>query len=253
MRELLDGLMSIPRAFNLIGTNKIFKYVVIAGIFGLVIGVSLGLLIYFNYDNVGHWVAGLWPWQWGDDIFSSISKWLVLLLSLVIMAFSFKYIVIILLAPILSYISEVIEEELTGVKGKPFRVSRLMYEIGRSLRLNLRNIFKELFYTILLFILSLLPIPGIRLITTPAILAIQSYYMGFGNLDFLLERHYNYKDSLRFVQRYRMLAIGNGLGFLILFAIPLVGFILAPVLSAIAATVEGIERLDEFELENQLQ
>ena len=44
-----------------------------------------------------------------------------------------------------------------------------------------------------------------------------------------------------------MMAIGNGLGFLVLFAIPLLGVILAPTLSVIGATVEGVERMDEFD------
>jgi CysZ protein len=247
MRELFDGVTSIPRAFSLIGTNRILKYVVLAGIFGLIVGISLSAVIYFYYDDAGAWLAALWPWEWGEGTFASISKWVVLIFAILFLFFSFKYLVIILLAPILSYISEVIEEELTGNKGKPFSIKRLFYEIGRSLRINIRNIFKELFYTIILFFISLLPIPGVRLITTPLIIAIQAYYMGFGNLDFFLERHYNYSESLSFVRKYRMLAIGNGLGFLILFSIPILGFILAPTLSAIAATVEGIERMDEFD------
>jgi len=247
MKELIDGLTSIPRAFNLIGSDKILRYVVIAGIFGLIIGVSLSLLIYFNFDDIGVWMSGLYPFEWGKSVAMTISKWLALFLAIIILAFSFKYIVLILLSPILSYISEVIEEELTGVKSKPFSVKKLFFEIGRSLRINLRNILKELFYTIILFIISLFPIPGVRLLTTPAIIAIQAYYMGFGNLDFLLERHYNYKGSVKFVEKYRMMAIGNGLGFLMLFAIPILGFVLAPTLSVIAATVEGLERMDEFD------
>jgi len=42
------------------------------------------------------------------------------------------------------------------------------------------------------------------------------------------------------------MATGNGLGFLLLFSIPVIGFILAPTLSVIGATVEGLERLDEM-------
>jgi CysZ protein len=253
MRELLDGLAGIPRAFDRIGSDRIIKYVIIAGFFGLFIGVALGLIVYFSYDNIGAWVSGLWRWDWGSQAFDAVSKWLVLIFALFLLAFSFKYIVIILLAPILSYISEMIEEEYTGIKGKPFSFSRLFFEMGRSLRINIRNILKEIIYTLLLFLLSLLPIPGIRLITTPWIIAIQAYYMGFGNLDFLLERHYNYRDSVRFVRRYRMMAIGNGLGFLILFAIPLAGFILAPTLSAIAATQDGLERMEEFDREMEFE
>ena len=248
MGDLIDGIMGIPRAFSLIGSRRIVRYVIIAGMFGLILGVALGLIIYFSYDDIGRWLQAIYPWEWGSDVIAAISKWLALLLGLILLVFSFKYLVIILLGPILSYISEIVEEELTGNKGQAFNIRRLFYEIGRSLRINLRNIIKELLYTILLFFAGLFT--GLSFITAPIILLIQAYYMGFGNLDFLLERHYSYRESVRFVESNRLLAIGNGMGFLILFAIPIIGFILAPVLSAIGATVEGLERMDNFDLQN---
>jgi CysZ protein len=246
VRDLIDGFLGIPRAFELLSTRKIGKFVIIAGLFGLIIGIGLSLILYYNFDNIGDWLVGLYPFEWGRSVVLAIGKWIAFLLGFLILAFSFKYIVIILLSPILSHISEVIEADLTGNTSQPFSVGRLFNEIGRSLRINSRNIFKELFYTIILFFIGLFPIPGIGILTTLTIVGIQGYYMGFGNLDFLLERHLNYKDSVRFVKNNRMMATGNGLGFLLLFSIPVIGFILAPTLSVIGATVEGLERLDEM-------
>jgi len=244
IRELTDGFLGIPRAFELLGSRRIGKYVLFSGLFGLLVGVGLSLLLYIYFDDAGNWISSAYPFEWGRDFVGTISKWLVLLIGILLLAFSFKYIILIVLSPILSYISEVIEEELTGKSSKPFSISRFGYEMSRSVRINTRNIFKELFYTAILFLISMFPLPGIRLITTTAILLIQAYYMGFGNLDFLLERHLNFRQSVAFVRNYRWMAIGNGLGFLLLFAIPVIGFILAPTLSAIGATVEGLERLE---------
>ena len=243
MRDFIDGLLAIPRSFRLLGTKKVLNYVLISAVFGLVVGVSLVALLYFYYDDLGDLLTNLYPWEWGSRVVAAVSKWMALLFGLIMLVFFFKYLIIILLAPILSYISEVIEEEITGQKSKPFSIPKVLRELGRSIRINLRNIWKELLYTVLLFFLGLFT--GLSFITAPVILLIQAYYMGFGNLDFLLERHLNFSESVRFVRNNRMLAIGNGLGFLILFAIPVIGFLLAPVLSVIGATVEGLERLEE--------
>ncbi len=71
----------------------------------------------------------------------------------------------------------------------------------------------------------------------------QSYYAGFGNLDFALERHYRYADSVRFVQRNRALALGNGAVFMLLL-FTFAGFLVALPLGTVAATIETVKRVD---------
>jgi CysZ protein len=74
-------------------------------------------------------------------------------------------------------------------------------------------------------------------------LVIQAYYAGFGTMDYTLERHYNYKNSIRFVQKHRGIAIGNGLGFMLLLLIPVIGIIIVFPLSVVAATKNTVAEL----------
>ena len=70
---------------------------------------------------------------------------------------------------------------------------------------------------------------------------VQSYYAGFGNMDYTLERHYNYKDSINFVRRNRGIAIGNGLVFIMFLLIPFIGVILVLPLSVTAASLSTVK------------
>jgi len=79
---------------------------------------------------------------------------------------------------------------------------------------------------------------------------VQAFYAGFGSMDFTLERHFNLNDSVRFVRRYRGVAIGNGAIFLLLLMTGL-GFLIALPISTVAATSEVVKRLPmEKEISN---
>ena len=79
-------------------------------------------------------------------------------------------------------------------------------------------------------------------------LLLQAYYAGFGNMDFFLERHYGVKGSASFVRRYNGAAFANGVIFLLILLIPVIGLVLAPFMATIAATKVCYDRLlDEEE------
>ena len=78
------------------------------------------------------------------------------------------------------------------------------------------------------------------------IFLVQSYYAGFGNMDFFMERHLNNRDSRRFVSNNKGVAVANGAVFLLLILVPFVGVFVAPTFATIAATLSGIELLDEY-------
>ena len=86
-------------------------------------------------------------------------------------------------------------------------------------------------------------IPVIGVFSTILLFLIQSYYAGFGNIDYTLERHFNYKESIDFVKNHRGLAIGNGIVFMLLLFVPVLGIILVLPFSVISATKVTVEEL----------
>ena len=135
----------------------------------------------------------------------------------------------------MSMVSEKIELKKTGGKPVPFSMARSIKSLVRGLRIALRNITKELFLTLLLLLLGLVPVVGIA--SAVLIFLVQANYAGFGACDFYMERHFSVKESIRFIRKNRGVAIANGAIFLGLLAIPIVGFFLAPILTAIGATL----------------
>jgi CysZ protein len=73
----------------------------------------------------------------------------------------------------------------------------------------------------------------------------QAYYAGFGNMDYTLERHFKYRESVKFVKKHRGLAIGNGIVFMLFLLIPVLGVILVLPLSVTSASLRTIEVLEK--------
>ena len=107
----------------------------------------------------------------------------------------------------------------------------------------------ELLLTIPILLVGLIPIIG--LVSTVLLFLMQAYYAGFGNMDYTLERHYDYNKSIQFVRKNKGQAIGNGIVFMLFLLIPIVGVILVLPLSVTAATVQTVDLLDP-EMKQQL-
>jgi CysZ protein len=86
-------------------------------------------------------------------------------------------------------------------------------------------------------------IPLVNIISSILLFFVQAYYAGFGNIDYTLERHFKYKDSIHFVRKHRGMAIGNGIVFILFLLIPIVGVILVLPLSVTAATTQTVKQL----------
>jgi CysZ protein len=77
---------------------------------------------------------------------------------------------------------------------------------------------------------------------------VQSYYAGFGNMDYTLERHFKYRESINFVKSHRGYAIGNGIVFNAVLLIPIIGIILVLPVSVTAASKATLELLQQQKL-----
>jgi CysZ protein len=239
--DLKDGFSSYFDALGLMRKYRLWKYAVWAGLVSLVIVFLGGFSSYALADDLASLLTGWLGFLPEEGIFSSIAEWLSGILILLVFLIFYKYIVLIVMAPFMSPLSEELENRLNDdYEPIPFSLSLALKDLWRGLRINIRNLFKELMYTLLLFIASF--IPGAAVITAPLIFIVQSYYAGFGNMDYYLERHLNVSESARFVRDFKGLAIGNGIVFILLLMIPVVGLFLAPTLATAAATQECEKR-----------
>ena len=242
MRGFFQALDDYGEAIHLVSRLRLGIYFVIPALISILIGAGIMMLIIAIGDNIGNWLGSLYPFEFGAKWAVRISRWLGYILLGIIALFSFRYIIIILLAPFLSPLSLKVERYLDeGRTDGAWSVGQLFREIQRSLRINVRNIFRELMWTIFFFILHWIPLIG--WFSSLFIIGIQAYYSGFGNMDFTLERHLNYRQSIQFVRENRGLATGNGIIFILMLMVPLIGLLVGPPLAVIAATIGTVRRL----------
>lgn len=245
LRDISDGINSYFKIFPLINRFHLKRYFFVSGLISLLIGMLLFFAVRSFYSGLGDWMESFYRWDFGRSFIESASNWIAGGLIGIIALLCYKYIVMILLSPIQSIISHRVESGINGFEtNQKLTVGTFFKDLYRGLGITLRNLSKELFFTLILLILSLFP--PIAFVTGPAILLVQAYYAGFGNMDYYMERHFNMKDSASFVKRYKGLAIGNGAVFLLMLFVPIIGFILAPTFATIASSVEVHKRMENF-------
>ena len=154
------------------------------------------------------------------------------------------YMIIILMSPVFSYLSERTEKIKTGVE-YPFSLKQLVKDVLRGLIIAIRNFSIELLLTLLMFIVSFIPIVG--WLAAIMLFFISSYFYGFSFMDYALERkQLSLKQSIQFMRENKGLVIANGFVFSLCLIIPFAGVLLssfAAIVSVVAATL-AISEMD---------
>ncbi|WP_242203430.1 EI24 domain-containing protein [Aestuariivivens insulae] len=236
------GINAYFGAFGLISKLKLWKYFVVPMLISLITAIVISVMAYGLSDNVGTYISKAWIWEWGKQTFSTISNVIGGLVIIVIGLILFKHIIMALSAPFMSPVSEKIETHITGNPSHSHRNTSFLQQLWRGIRINGRNLFMELVLTIPILLLKFIPV--VNIFSAILLFLVQAYYAGFGNMDYTLERHFKYRESLHFVRQHRGLAIGNGIVFLLFLLIPIVGVILVLPLSVTAATLKTVEALE---------
>ncbi len=121
------------------------------------------------------------------------------------------YIVVVILSPLLSFLSERIEKILTGNKYK-FSLIQLMHDIRRGLKIALRNISWEYFIIVLMIGLTSFMDSSFKDFLVLAVtIPIGFYFYGFAFMDYINERRrLNIQQSIYFVSKHKGLAVAIG-------------------------------------------
>lgn len=242
LQDILSGTSAVLDGIRLIRKYRLWLYMILPGLISLIVGVGAYLLIFPLKGQLGDFLLGWWPWEWGSGFIEKAELWLGGALITLFFLFIYKYLVLILAGPFMSLLSEQLEHKMYPERPSTgFSIPRMLRETWRGLVITLRNIFREIGLTILLLLSGL--IPGMQPIVPVAIFLVQAYYAGFGAMDYTLERYYNIRETASFVGENRALTMGMGAGFLLLLFIPVLGFLLAPPLITAGSTPLVLERI----------
>lgn len=239
-----SGISCYSEAFSLLTKPQTLKYVLWIGLISIILGfLIVGGTIYNGWasyvDILATWDEHIGIWEKTKVVLWEILPLIVwVLLSFLL----YKNIVLIVCSPIISPLSAAVEKMVRGkVNETPIPFGNM---ISRSIHIALWSTLREILFTLPCLLLNLIPVIG-SIAATVAIFIIQSYYAGANYSDFILERRgYNTADSIAYIRKNRPEITGIGAGFVLMLFLPLIGFIIAPAASTIAATLSFLRKSD---------
>ncbi|MFT5777198.1 MAG: CysZ protein [Crocinitomicaceae bacterium] len=141
-------------------------------------------------------------------------------IALLLMKFA-KYLVVVMLSPLLSHLSVKCENILTGNK-YPWDFKQLVSDVKRAMRIVVRNLMWEYFFFIIIFIVASIGWDEPQ--SSPVFyltFMIGFYYYGFSYMDYINERRrLSIDESIMFVRKNRGLALVIGGGYSVMILVP---------------------------------
>jgi CysZ protein len=243
LKELIISIQAYFEAHQFIKKHRLWKWIIVPGLIYSILFI-IGIYYFWTSSNSAtSWMltkfgAKKWLDQMQDSwlsFFFLVGQVFIHLLLLIFYFSLFKFIFLIIGSPVFAYLSEKTQSIIDG-KTFPFSIKQLGVDIIRGIRVAIRNMAWQMVYMIALFIVSLVPIVG--WVTPLFLLFIDCYYTGFSMLDYYNERNQiSAAKSVDIINHHRGLAIGNGMIFYMLHAIPFIGWVFAPSYAVIAATL----------------
>jgi len=243
MKDFIAGIIAYREAHRIIFKYRLQHYLLIPGIISIFY-ISLMLLLGFVYlSTVVNYIILNWVPGYLQGSIMEIILLILLWISLFLLLFiTYRHVVLALLAPFLSTLSEKIESIIENKPAVKFQLKQAVKDLIRGIRINLRIMILSILFSLLTWFLILLPAAGALLSLIVSVI-IQSYYSGFALYDYTLERRrYSVKESITFIQNKRAAVTGIGFGFFIFSLIPLIGWFLAPAYGTVAATLMMLEK-----------
>ncbi len=211
-KSFLFGIRAYFKATKFIVKNKMYWYLIIPAILMLII-YKIGSVIKHRYVETS---SG----NMNEIIWSMIYIFLEISIAILMMKFA-KYLVVVILSPLISHLSMKTERILTG-NSYPFSFRQLIHDIKRAMRIVVRNLMWEYFFFIIIFVVSLLGWENPR--SAPVFyltFLIGFFYYGFAFIDYINERRrLDINQSILFIRGNRGLAIAIGSVYSLLILVP---------------------------------
>ena len=244
------GLKTYGRALNLIFSNNLWWFFLFPLLLNILLFIGGIAAMASLSDFLKEWFEGLLIIEESESFMAFVFhlllvavKWLVPILSYLIYFLLYAliggYVTLIIMSPVLAYLSERTEKILTG-NDYPFDAEQLARDVLRGVMIAIRNAFFQLLFTIGFLLIGIIPIIGWAA-SIIGIYCVSAYYYGFAFMDYSNERkRLSVAESTAFIKANKGVAVGNGGIFLFTFLIPWIGPILASftaIVSVVAATL----------------
>ncbi|MEX2595892.1 MAG: EI24 domain-containing protein [Salibacteraceae bacterium] len=196
-------------------------------------------------DLVNIWLDKLELPEW-TGFFGDVFYWLLWLLFRILLYFAFAFlggsVILLLMAPVLTWLSERVALALNK-QVYPFTTTRFINDLMRALTLAVKNGLIQLAMTIVCFLISFIPVIGA---VAPLLLfVINAFYYGYNFMDYTLERkQLTVNESNAFVWKNKSTTLALGTPFTLWMLIPFIGPLSAgfiAIFATVAATI-NLER-----------
>lgn len=211
-KEFWLGLKSYWSSFRFIRENKLYWYFLIPAVLMLIIYQVGNRIINRQIDaDLSNMNGIVWYFML---VTVDIS------IAILLMKFA-KYVVVIVLSPLLSHLSQRCEKIMTG-NSYPIDYKQILRDVKRGIRLAIRNLIWEYFFFFIILIIASIgwnepkesPLFYLTFI-------IGFYYYGFSFIDYDNERRkLDERKSISFVRSHRGLAMGIGMVYTLLILVP---------------------------------
>jgi CysZ protein len=212
LKDLFLGLRSYWKAILFVRTHKLYWYILIPAVF--MIGIyKVGEMI--QEKKYTPHVSNM-----NEIVWFMLQLLLEISVALLLMNFT-KYLVVIILSPLLAHLSLKTEHKLTG-NVYPFDMGQFLKDIKRGIRIALRNLLWQYLFFLIIFVVSFLGWQDPK--SSPVfylIFVIAFYYYGFSFIDYVNERRkLDIEQSVLFVRRHWGLAIALGAVYSVMILVP---------------------------------
>lgn len=239
------GFVNCFKAFGLIFNKGLWPFL----LYPLVIWLVTWILTLFGITLLSDYLTNLIK-----DFFNIEDKTglfaffinLFIRISLFLISGTFsRYMLLIILSPLIAMLSEKTEETITG-RQFPFSLKQFGKDVIRGILITLRNLALELaiigLCTLLTFFIS-----PMAILTIPFLLMVSWYFTGFTMLDYNAERYkMRAGESSGFVRANMGYACGIGCVYWLFMILPffigdLIGIMFGPAVAVVGATISFLE------------
>jgi len=239
IKDTARGTAYLAQGWSLITSKGIKRYVIIP--LGLNI-LLFGGLIWAGYSQFGPLVDSVMSYvpDWLGFV-QSILWFIIVLLTAIVVFFTFTPVANIIAAPFNAIMAEKIEEKLTG-RNVNSGVS-LMTIIKDSIMSQIGKLVYIAAWSLSLLIIGLIPV--INIISPFLWILFGSWLLSLEYLDYPMGNHdLTFKQQKQALKKRRGLALGFGGGVMALTSIPIINFIVMPIAVA-GATAMWVDQLSD--------